>query len=162
MLEDMVIESFDSIEDAWAFIQAQHDAADARMTPSQHQLADGKEHWYFTWSGSLPIAGHITAMDKLCEHEAKFYDLNDPEAKAEYEYTCRHLRDGLARNVVQVRAFSSVEPDGELGSTHVAGLVPISQAAFKEFRLNGHQVSKYNQVLFEDLVIGLSRIRGGQ
>ncbi len=156
-----MIESFDSVEDAWAFIETNRIEASERMTASQRALADGKEHWYFTWSGRLPIAGHIMSLDELFATEAKYYDLNLPDDKAEYGWTCRHLREALGRHIVQVRAYSQVEPDGELGGVHVASMIPICQASFDEFIENGFQVTRKTKVLFEDIAIGLSRIRHG-
>jgi hypothetical protein len=85
-----------------------------------------------------------------------------PEDSHEFSGIVANLREGLARHIVQVRAYSVVEPDGELGGVHVAAMIPISKEAFDEFITNGFHISNKTSHLWRDIITNWLKIERGE
>jgi hypothetical protein len=110
---------FDSIQGAMDFMETNRIAMSEIALPEQRALADGEQHWYLSEYKGLLIMGEILSL-------ADMRDTEDPE-------TIAMLRENLKRDLVYVKGYSIIEPEGEYGTIHVAALCPASKEAFDEF-----------------------------
>jgi hypothetical protein len=129
------IESFDSFEELQNKIDAGVRSANERVKPVQAAIGYG-DHWFRVW-GDVLICGRVSPKeetdadsDRLCE---------DPEEAAEEK---RMLEASYARGFRFGRAYSVIEPRGELGDTHVADMVPMTAEQFEECRLLGWELDR--------------------
>jgi hypothetical protein len=60
-------------------------------------------------------------------------DLSDPWDRREFENTKATVVENRQRGLVPVKAYSVIEPAGELGHVHVASMAPATKEAFDEF-----------------------------
>jgi hypothetical protein len=155
--------SFDSLEQAMDYMETQRMAASEAMTPSQAALLDGQEHWYFSMYGDLYICGHIPAVEDVIATERMYYDkVMDDEEQAEFDYIVHGIKERASRGFVYVRAYSRIEPTGELGSVHVVNLLPITKQSFDEFIVNGFRVGQRTPTLMIDIMESYNKVADGQ
>jgi hypothetical protein len=89
----------------------------------------------------IVVFGEAIPLDEALAAEAKCYDnLDDPEERAEYEFSASILRNARTRGYVFSRCYSVVEPRGELGDVHVSRMIPIPQDVFELARSRGWQI----------------------
>lgn len=131
----MEFESFDNIEDAFAAMAAREDAANERTTDEQRAIGYGD---YFTrvwetWGDRLVIYGYIFTRDEFIKEER---DAGSPEA--ELAWTLERMDSSYARGYRFGWCYSEVEPDGELGSTHVSTMLrKITREEFEAAKARG-------------------------
>lgn len=139
------VESFGTMEEMFAVMGAREDAANAALSPEAHALRDDtthERHWlrlYPEFGGSiLPIFGRTYSLPEAMAIERGYYpDPIDAEGLAEYAYIVESLHDRRARGYLYGRCYSVVEPEGEIGDTHVASVLALTPEAFAEAEAGG-------------------------
>jgi hypothetical protein len=123
----MVFREYDSIEDAFADMQRAEDAANEGLSEWNKQVTWGSH--YMRPCPEIPciVFGYIYTERESEEAEKRCGA--DPE---ELAYTMRSMRAQHERGYRFGRHYSIVEPDGELGSVHIANAWPISKEEFEE------------------------------
>jgi len=111
--------------------------ANAQLMPEQIAMRDSidaHQYWIHLRPGlEFPIFGDAWSLKVQAENDRQFYpSVMTKEEKAEYKDSRDAYADSRQRGYIFGRAYSVVEPRGELGSTHVAEMWPISEAAFDE------------------------------
>jgi hypothetical protein len=124
------VQSFDSFEEMERAMKEADEAAFARITPTQAEIRQGD-----AWMRPAPdygcvIFGRVHTDDEIRQ---SYGEVDDEEAAL--------LEDELAYHVAQLdrgymfgRAWSVIEPDGELGSTHQSTAWPITDEQLQEAR----------------------------
>src|SRR5262245_24065865 len=122
--------SFESLEEAFAFMDESEAEAMQRVLPEQRAITWG-DHAVRVWAAPmvgqppLMIYGQIFTEDELV--------LNESDAGAtadELIYELRVLRESHARGYRYGRWFSTVTPDGEYGEAHIADLWTLTEEEF--------------------------------
>jgi hypothetical protein len=135
--------SYDTLEEALKDMGEAEDAANKRLLTAQRAMIDCKDDQYFVNIAvnmkELFIAGEAWSSDRADREELAAYHVNDvselgDEERSEFNHSRKMMRDSRSRGYIFGRGYSVIEPDGELGSTHVANMWPISKAAFDEAR----------------------------
>lgn len=126
----VVVQSFDNFDDMMNAISKGVESAKARMTPEQEAITYG-DYWMRVWEG-IPIFGYIIPRDEL---EASERELGATDEEIEYENDV--LDASYANGFRFGRAYSVMEPDGELGDTHVIDMIPITKEQFEEAKSLG-------------------------
>lgn len=128
-------ESFESLDAMLDKMARDEDAANQRATQEQRDIGYGD---YFTriWDGMfgdwLTIYGYVTPRDKFIEEE-KNAGADDAELSWE-----THAHDSAYQRGYRFGwHYSTVEPDGELGSTHVSVMKKISKEEFDAAKARG-------------------------
>lgn len=112
----MHVESFDSMDDAFAAMETAERAANDRLTPGQIRLRDDVEHVRY-WARAVP------------EWDLMIYGKTPPIVEVQHEAGF-DVAENRARGYLTGTAFSTDQPDGEPGDTHVADVVPITPTEF--------------------------------
>lgn len=125
----MTFKSYDNFEDAFEDMRKAEEAANRRVLPPQRLIGWG-DYWFRVipdWD--LVIFGYVytEAENEKGERDAGASD-------EEWEYTHNVELDSYKRGYRFGKAYSTIEPTGELGSTHISEMVPISQEQFEEAR----------------------------
>jgi hypothetical protein len=118
---------FDDVDEMFEAIGKGVDAAKARATPKQNAITYG-DYWVRVWEDIL-IAGHITPQEELWATEA---ELGASEEELEWEMAS--MKANYDNGFRFGRAYSVIEPNGELGDTHVSEMVPITEEEFKQLK----------------------------
>ena len=119
----MTVEFFDNTEDMFAAIRRNVESAKSAATPEQNAITYG-DHWVRSYEDFL-IFGYIYTKEEMDAAETA---LGASQEELEYEHRVydRSYRDGFRFG----KAYSIVEPDGELGDTHVCEMVRITTEEF--------------------------------
>lgn len=143
--DDFMVETFSSFEDMVAFMGANIKKAMERATDEQKAITYGN-YWmrlFSSYGDTFPIFGYIQTLEQMDAECARLGGTKTEcaeERKATEEDHANGMRFG--------RAYSVVVPEGELGSTHIVDMTPITEEQFKE-------AQKYNwshEALMENLV----------
>jgi hypothetical protein len=126
----MEFQQFDSLDEMFAFMAEAERQANERVTEEQEQVSWGS-YWIRTDQG-FPIFGHVFTRPELIASE--IHAGGEPE---EAEQTARHYDGMLERGYLFGWAYSYIEPDGELGSTHRSTVRPITEQEFEAARERG-------------------------
>jgi hypothetical protein len=128
-----IVIGFDNIDDLFAFMASNRQAAIAAMTPEQQAITYG---CFWMRTDSSPMFGYVMT---LAEIEAA--ERNAGSEDDELEATIRNMEanhdDGYRFGWV----YSIVTPDGELGTTHCSTMMPISEIEFLAARDAGWKLS---------------------
>jgi len=116
---------FDDVDEMFAAISRGVEAAKYRATPRQNSITYG-DYWLRVFEDFL-IFGHITPEAELWATEA---ELGASEEELEWEMAS--MKANYDNGFRFGRAYSIVEPDGELGDTHVCDMVPITEEEFNQ------------------------------
>lgn len=146
----MTVEQFESFDDMARVMGEREDSANASLLDIQQDLRDDTEHTRY-WIRPFPQAGVIIfgetySFRDLCDSVVKYVpdlEANDEsydEMLDEVVWEVRASTESRQRGYLFGRAYSMLEPEGELGSTHVASVAPISREAFEEARTAGWRV----------------------
>lgn len=137
---DGTIRSYDSLEAMWDDMSRAEEAAMRSLHPVQRELLGQRE---FYWIRPYPemqmfIFGHHNlddwiALEKSLTPEDEMHGFEPWREQCEDKNLVRGYKSG--------RCFSPIEPDGEIGDTHVATMWPISKEGFEQAREMGWQVS---------------------
>lgn len=139
MTEPRVI-SFNSLDDAYAHIEAAREAAVATELPEQVAIRDEVDidHWFVRVTQGLVIFGVVPSAASMAADERATYgppaEELDPEDQAEFGWTIAAAKEQRARGYLFSRCFSEIEPAGELGDTFYTEMTPITQAQFEDAR----------------------------
>ena len=156
--EGVHVETFDSLDDLFAKQAERHEQAMAGLLPMQRELLEQRKFWWVRPYEEFGIL--IFGEFDLDSSIAKEKSLTPSD---EQDHFPGWLIEFEHRN--QVRGFkfgmcySTYEPQGELGNTHVATMLPISQEAFEEARLLGwdHTKAHPDSLLLRELEEGFSK-----
>lgn len=134
------IKAFDSFEEAQAFEQRQQERALQLIKPFQRALLDGKQHYWLRLVVYSPrdeqillIAGWTYDLEKLEADLMARYG-SDEQSRKEVAAENLERRSMLERGYALTKAHSEVEPDGEVGDTHAAVMLPITKKEFEAFQ----------------------------
>ena len=128
----MTFQSFDSFEEMAKHIREAEDAANERVKPYQQDIVWGS-HWVAGYVDlELVVFGEVMTLEVMekAEREAGADD-------EEWAFTKETTLDSYARGYRFGYCYSVVEPEGELGSTHISQMVPISKTQFEQARESG-------------------------
>lgn len=132
-----------------AHMRRREDAANLATRPEQRALIAATETVYwmrFVSTYNVSIFGESWSLREAIEKERKFYTLDeagmpaDPDGRLELMSISAGLRERRERGFLFGRCYSVLEPEGEIGDTHVSQVMPISRETFEEFRANGWRV----------------------
>lgn len=134
----MSFTSYDNLDDMLADMREKEDEANASVLDCQRAVTWGS-HYVRLWTDVSPplvIFGYI--------HTEKELDAKEKELGAGAEErmsTMRRMRDSHERGYRFGRHYSVVEPDGELGSVHIANVLgAITAEQFERAELFGWQL----------------------
>lgn len=118
--------TFDSDEEMQGFLAASEEAANQRVAPQQRAIGEG-DYWvrFYRVVDRLIIFGQVHHLTRVWHEEVR---LGATEAEA--DYVVRHAKDRRARGYVFGTCYSIIEPEGELGDTHVSEVWPITAHLF--------------------------------
>lgn len=123
----MEIRTYENFEDAFEDMRKAEEAANSSLRPSQRTIGYG-DYWMALYPQyDLLVFGYVFTLD---ENEKGERDAGASEE--EWEYTKTNMLDSYERGYRFGRAYSTVEPNGELGSTHISQMIPISREQFEE------------------------------
>lgn len=133
-MEFLPFDSFDAVQQA---MREAEDAANAQLSPEQRELlanTDTPRYW-IQFHDNFAIYGHCWSDAQVRASSEKYS--SDPE---EIENEVQSVREARTRGYLFGQAWSAPYPEGELGSTHVSQVQPISQEMFDAARKNGWKV----------------------
>jgi hypothetical protein len=124
------IQFFDDIDDMFAALDKGVKKANDMTLPRQKLIQYG-DYWMRMWE-DLIIFGRISTTEELDAEERR---LGATEEEIAYEHEAMDY--SYSRGFRFGRAYSIVEPTGELGDTHISQMVPITKEEFEDAkRLN--------------------------
>lgn len=131
--------SFDSLEEAQAWMQKAEAVANAGLRPEQAALRDdldNERYWVQFTPYGFAVYGHCWSKAKLIESTKATYAKYPDEDDYSDDEIASSL-DARKRGYMFGEAWSAPYPEGELGSTHVSQVVPISEGMFNMAREAG-------------------------
>jgi hypothetical protein len=127
--------SYDSAEEMFSAMQQAEEEAISRISPRGRRhlavAATNPTCWFRIWPDGdrgLMIVGKSQSID---EQVAKEIELGGLEDRTEDEIR-RDMTERHERGYLFGRCWSKIEPDGELGSTHVSEVYWIDPSLFAE------------------------------
>lgn len=156
-MTDPHIRSFASFDQAIEYMQINEQEANAHLAPEQAALTWGSHFASFIPRDRLVIFGYCMTLDEATADEADAMRRtgDDPdsqeEAAQELEYTRGMLAGAHLRGYLFGRAWSVVEPAGELGSTHRGNAWPISADLFHAAEAAGWEVARMTADAVQEL-----------
>lgn len=137
----MDFQSFGSFEEMTAYMAKQEGSANAKLAPEQIALRDDVDNprYWMRWYPEMRIFifGHAFSAQQMRDIEKGYYNLSDPGEQAEFEHTMESKADSRRRGYLWGRAYSEIEVEGELGSTHVYNAWPITVEQFEAAKAAG-------------------------
>jgi hypothetical protein len=127
---------YDSLDDMFADIKANQDAASAKMHPSQQAIGYG-DHWvrFYNIKDRLIIFGYIPTK---AENWTACLKAGGDMDEAVYE--ARATAASMENNMLFGWAYSIIEPAGELGATHRYSMWPCPVALFESAKAVGWNI----------------------
>lgn len=126
-MSDPFVQSFDSLEEMFQYMARNEMIANARATQAQKAITYG-DYWHrYDRNFRVHIYGYVIP---LLEMEADERSLGADDA--EWDYERRMTEDAHSRGYRFSRAFSVIEPEGELGLVHIVAIdEKITEAEFQ-------------------------------
>lgn len=121
----MEIIEFDNLDDMLAYQARLEEAAQQAILPSQRAMKPGDFWMRPVDEMGIFVFGRWHTPDEVYEAER---EAGAPEAEAQQARA--HEAERAARGYMFGTAYSPIEPEGELGSTHVSLVWPISEGEF--------------------------------
>lgn len=124
----MPVYSFDNLDDLFAAISKGTEDAKSRATPEQNAITYG-DYWMRNWDSGyeiIQIFGYIMTRPEIYNSPA--YDDVPIE---EIEWEMKSAEENYNNGYRFGRAYSIVEPKGELGDTHVSEMTKITKEQFE-------------------------------
>ena len=120
--------TFETDEEMWATMHRMEQQANALLLPAQCRLRDSVETamWWFQAYSDFNIWGRAWTVAECDASSRKF---SDDEAEILSETNA--VLEARTRGYLFGMAHSIVTPEGELGSTHVSKVFPISEQLFE-------------------------------
>lgn len=133
------ITTADTFEELLEHQAQQEDRAYEWISTEQWDIADGSKHYFMR---PTPFQDQMLMIygwtwDWYGDKEQWEQLPHDSEDYQERKYEHKHYTASLKRGYVFTRSFSLVEPEGELGTHHLSGLIPITEKHFEEARSSG-------------------------
>ncbi len=170
------VRTFGSLEEMQAYMAGAEKAANEGLRPEQIALRDAIDTvwWIRPYPEmSIMIFGETFGPAKQLANELEYIKdgLAAPEgseerveAEREAAYYRQEMPERRARGYLSGRAYSVIEPRGEIGDTHVANAWPISREAFEQARELDWNVRRVlrdapNSPLARDIRIMIATIR---
>lgn len=116
------VESFDNLDEMFAAMARNEEAANARMTPAQSRLRDDAD--IDRYAVSVHYGGDLVVFHEI-PGIATTTLLDDEDDEREL---ARALR---IRGYLFAKSFSAWEPSGEVGDVHASAVEPVSREAFE-------------------------------
>lgn len=136
----MQFTEFDNMEDMHAAMRAAEEAANTRLTAAQIDLRDDTQQTRY-WARVVPEYDLVVFGKAFSEEEAYQSEVRAGATPEQAAQSRNGIRESRQRGYLFGIAFSTVEPDGELGDTHVFNVVPISRDTFDRARWLGWSLS---------------------
>lgn len=122
-----MFKSYDDFDEMFADMRRAEEVAIANILPFQREIVYGS-YWMRYWpQGDLLIFGYVYTLEENWDS-----CINAGGDKEECAYERDHELDSYSRGYRFGRAYSVVEPTGELGSTHISEMIPITKEQFEE------------------------------
>lgn len=145
------IRIYADFEDALNDMARAEDAANAAITPRQHRhlavAATNPTYWFRVLDNYLVILGESQPLTFQANREV---ELGGDEG--EYGFAYERFEGRHERGYLFGPCYSVVEPEGELGSTHVSQVVWIDPPEFHAFRNGGwlsQNLSRENHIALQ-------------
>ena len=125
-------QAFDSLDEMYEFMHANEEAANQTLAPEQRAVTYD-DYWvrFYDIANRVVIFGHVTPLTYWDEAIA---NAKGDEDRAEWEFEKNQIEDSHGRGYMYGWCWSTIEPDGEPGSTHQANLWPVSRELFEAAR----------------------------
>lgn len=151
-------ESFDSLEAVFDRMATAEMEAMERLAPQQRELLSKRRFFWLRpyQEMGITIFG-LFDLDAFIAKEKELWDLEDGPFNLHRQ---RIEHNNQVRGYKTGRAYSVIEPTGELGDTHVANMWEISEQAFAEAKTVGWDIPRRMEecpTLRRELIILLSR-----
>ena len=137
----MVFREFGSMEEAFAAMAEAEASANQHLAPEQEGVGYG-DYWVRFLPDRLVIFSRVMTRAEFIESETALADPDDPYAEVELGGIVNHHDDSYARGYRFGWCFSTIEPTGEPGSTHIANLWPIEQEVFDQAKAVGWEIDR--------------------
>lgn len=121
----------DELEQMFATMRAREDDAMLNLSPDQKGMLGRGFQWFVSPRPEFQLVIFGEAWD-----EAEFVH-REVAAGGDASEATRMHRDLTSRGYLYGVCYSEAEPAGEIGSTHVSYVVPISQQEFEEAKRTG-------------------------
>ncbi len=127
------VTGYDTADEMFEAMQRAEDAANASLLPCQIRLRDdiANEVFWFGPEDDFEVYGHGWTRP-MCLASSLDAGCTAAEAASETE----SVMEARTRGYLFGRAYSVIMPLGEIGSVHVAKVVPITKALFELARMN--------------------------
>jgi len=128
---------FDSIDEAFAWMQEQEAKANADVHPAQKRIDRGT--YALRPAPEVPclIFGYILTEEEIREGEV-FAGADE----GELAFTMDILASSYQRGYRYGRWYSVVVPEGEIGDAHIANLWPLTKEVFDAAKEQGWQLTQ--------------------
>lgn len=124
--------------DIFAEMARQEEAANQRTTDAQRMIGTEGHHWWVRIDHPFLIFGHVPLISDTIAKERSYYpQVMEDEDQQEYDSIVAGMHERWRRGYRFGRAFSIVEPEGELGDTHVSEMIEITADEFDAARRSG-------------------------
>ena len=130
----MSFQLFNSFDDAMASMRKAEEEANKRVTPEQADIGYG-DYWMRVWQGfgeTVKVYGYIQTLEESLAQEKEC-----GADEEELRMTEDMLTDSYIRGYRFGYAYSAIEPEGELGSTHISQMIKISKEDFEAAKERG-------------------------
>lgn len=132
--------------DIFAEMARQEDLANDKVTDAQRIIGTEGHHWWMRLDHSFLIVGHVPTIDQTIAAERAYFpkdkaDWNEEQTE-EYESIIAGMYERWGRGYRFGRAYSEVEPRGELGDTHIVEMIEITEAEFDVAQRCGFVMSR--------------------
>lgn len=100
------------------------------LQPEQQELLDNGGH-YLRVVGGLSIIGIAIPLAETIEMESKTYDLESDEDREAFAEARQSITDYYEEGMFLSRAYSAVEPGGEMGFMSAGSVQPITEDEYQ-------------------------------
>jgi hypothetical protein len=125
----MMFKSYDTFEEMMADMSRAETAAIRNTQPWQRNITWGKYWMRYVAEWDLIIFGYVNTED---ENDKGCLEAGGDAEECKYEHDS--MQDSYHRGYRFGTAYSVITPDGELGSTHISVMVPITKSQFENAR----------------------------
>lgn len=141
----MEFQAFDTVDEMFNAMREGEEAANARLLPGHIELRDDTEHTRY-WCRVVPEYDNLTIFGiAWTADEADESERNAGASPEEALASRERLANSRQRGYLYGPCYSAIEPDGELGSTHVFNVVPICKASFESAKALGWKLIAQNE-----------------
>lgn len=137
MINGMTGEMEEIEGDPFDWMRRNEEAANTKVTDAQRMMGTEGHRFWIRLDQPFLIAGEAWTMDEMVASEMKYWSEEDGPREDYEAYLRSHQEDTWQRGYRFGRAYSEVEPTGELGSTHVVEMTEVSEQEFEALRTAG-------------------------